>query len=33
MELTDKMIEQLKADLKEAKTYEDLMDKDGARRS
>jgi transposase-like protein len=30
MELTDKMIEQLKADLKGAKTYEDLMGKDGA---
>lgn len=30
MELTDKMIERLKADLKGAKTYEDLMGKDGA---
>ena len=30
MELTDKMIEQFKADLKGAKTYEDLMGKDGA---
>ena len=30
MELTDKMIEQLKADLSKAKTYEDLMGKDGA---
>ena len=30
MELTEKMIEQLKADLKTAKTYEDLMGKDGA---
>jgi putative transposase len=30
MDLTDKMIEQLKADLAKAKTYEDLMGKDGA---
>jgi len=30
MELTEKMIEQLKADLSKAKTYEDLMGKDGA---
>ena len=30
MEITDKMIEQLKADLSKAKTYEDLMGKDGA---
>ncbi len=30
MELTEKMIEQLKADLTKAKTYEDLMGKDGA---
>ena len=30
MELTDKMIEQLKADLSKAKTYEDLMGKNGA---
>jgi transposase-like protein len=30
MELTDKMIEQFKTDLKGAKTYEDLMGKDGA---
>ena len=29
MELTDKMIEQLKADLVKAKNYEDLMGKDG----
>lgn len=30
MELTEQMIEQFKADLKTAKTYEDLMGKDGA---
>ena len=30
MELTEKMIEQLKADLAKAKTYDDLMGKDGA---
>jgi transposase-like protein len=30
MELTEKMIEQLKADLSKAKTYEDLMGKEGA---
>lgn len=30
MDLTDKMIEQLKADLSKAKNYEDLMGKDGA---
>jgi putative transposase len=30
MELTDEMIEQLKADLKNAKTYEDILGKDGA---
>lgn len=30
MDLTEQMIEQLKADLKTAKTYEDLMGKDGA---
>lgn len=30
MEVTEKMIEQLKADLSKAKTYEDLMGKDGA---
>ena len=30
MELTSQMIEQLKADLSEAKTYSDLMGKDGA---
>jgi len=30
MELTEKMIEQLKADLSKAKTYDDLMGKDGA---
>lgn len=30
MQLTEKMIEQLKADLEQAKTYEDLMGKDGA---
>ena len=30
MELTKEMIEQLKADLSKAKTYEDLMGKDGA---
>ena len=30
MELTEEMIEQLKADLKTAKTYEDLMGKNGA---
>lgn len=30
MELTPEMIEQLKADLSKAKTYEDLMGKDGA---
>ncbi len=30
MELTEKMIEQLKADLTKAKTYEDLMGKNGA---
>ncbi len=30
MELTESMIEQLKADLKQAKTYEDLMGADGA---
>lgn len=30
MELTEQMIEQLKADLKTAKTQEDLMGKDGA---
>ena len=30
MDLTEQMIEQLKADLKTAKTYDDLMGKDGA---
>ena len=30
MELTEEMIEQLKADLSKAKNYEDLMGKDGA---
>ena len=30
MELTDKMIEQLKADLSEAKNYDDLMGKNEA---
>ena len=30
MELTPEMLEQLKADLSKAKTYEDLMGKDGA---
>ena len=30
MYLTEQMIEQLKADLKTAKTFEDLMSKDGA---
>jgi transposase-like protein len=30
MELTEKMIEQLKADLKTARTYGDLMGEDGA---
>jgi transposase-like protein len=30
MELTDQMIEQLKADLKNAKTYEEILGKDGA---
>ncbi|MFZ1292294.1 MAG: IS256 family transposase [Melioribacteraceae bacterium] len=30
MELTEKMIEQLKTDLSKAKTYDDLMGKDGA---
>jgi len=30
MELTPEMLEQLKADLSQAKTYEDLMGKDGA---
>ena len=30
MELTEKMIEQLKADLSKSKTYDDLMGKDGA---
>lgn len=30
MELTDEMIEQLKVDLKSAKTYEDILGKDGA---
>lgn len=30
MEVTEKMIDQLKADLSKAKTYEDLMGKDGA---
>ena len=30
MDLTDKMIEQLKADLSKAKNYEDLMGRDGA---
>ena len=30
MELTDEMIEQLKADLAKAKNYDDLMGKDGA---
>lgn len=30
MELTPEILEQLKADLKDAKTYEDLMGKDGA---
>ncbi len=30
MELTDEMIEQLKADLAKAKNYNDLMGKDGA---
>jgi hypothetical protein len=30
MELTTEMIEQLRADLKKAKTYKDLMGEDGA---
>ncbi len=30
MELTEKMISQLKADLSKAKTYDDLMGNDGA---
>jgi len=30
MEFTPKIIEQLKADLKKAKTYQDLMGEDGA---
>jgi len=30
MELTQEMIEQLKADLKTAKTYQDLMGENGA---
>lgn len=30
MELTEKMIEQLKADLSKAKNYENLMGRDGA---
>ena len=29
MELTEKMIEQLKADLSKAKNYEDLISRDG----
>jgi transposase-like protein len=30
MELTEEMIEQLKSDLRKAKTYQDLMGEDGA---
>ena len=30
MKLTEEMIEQLKTDLSKAKSYEDLMGKDGA---
>ncbi|MDF1613339.1 transposase [Melioribacteraceae bacterium 09-Me] len=30
MELTEEMIEQLKVDLKNARTYEDILGKDGA---
>jgi len=30
MELTEKMIEQLKTDLKKARTYQDLMGENGA---
>ena len=30
MKLTEKMIERLKADLAKARTYDDLMGKDGA---